>query len=124
MAAAALSRLRSICLALPECGERLSHGEPSWFAGTGRMFATSADHHHDDRTAFWAAAPAGVQEHLAATDPERYFRPPYVGHRGWVGVYLDVPVDWARVADLVLDAYCLVASARLRAAAQAARPSV
>ncbi|MCP2312071.1 MmcQ/YjbR family DNA-binding protein [Kitasatospora paracochleata] len=113
-----LDRLRSICLALPEAQERPSHGEASWFVGGGRMFVTTADHHHDDRVALWAAAPAGVQEHLVAADPERYFRPPYVGHRGWVGAYLDVPVDWARVEDLVVDAYCLVAPARLRSAVE------
>jgi hypothetical protein len=117
MAATAVDRLRAICLALPEAAERESHGEPAWFVGTGRMFATLADHHHDDRTAFWTAAPAGVQEHLAAAEPDRYFRPPYVGHRGWVGVYLDVAVDWPRVEDLVLDAWLLVAPARLRATA-------
>jgi len=118
MALSALDRLRSICLALPEADERLSHGEPSWFAGK-KMFVTFSDHHHDDRLAFWCAAPAGVQEHLVASDPVHLFRPPYVGHRGWIGIYLDVAVDWARVKDLVLDAYCLVAPARLTAALEA-----
>ncbi|MET7622534.1 MmcQ/YjbR family DNA-binding protein [Streptomyces sp. NPDC005408] len=118
MALSAPARLRSICLALPEANERLSHGEPSWFAGK-KMFVTLSDHHHDDRLAFWCAAPAGVQEHLVASDPVHFFRPPYVGHRGWIGVYLDVAVDWTRVKDLVLDAYCLVAPARLTVALQA-----
>ncbi|MFF1872555.1 MmcQ/YjbR family DNA-binding protein [Kitasatospora herbaricolor] len=111
-----LERVRALCLALPGCEERVSHGEPSWFAGGRRMFATFADHHHDDRTACWTAAPAGVQEHLVATDPERFFRPPYVGGRGWIGVYLDRPVDWPHLADLLLEAYRLTAPARLRAA--------
>ncbi|MBP0451641.1 MmcQ/YjbR family DNA-binding protein [Kitasatospora sp. RG8] len=110
---AAVERLRALCLALPEVSERVSHGEPTWFAGAGRrarVFVMLADHHHDDRLAFWCPAPAGAQEFLIAEDRDRFFRPPYVGHRGWVGVYLDVPpVDWARVQDLVADAHALVA---------------
>ncbi|MFF1905226.1 MmcQ/YjbR family DNA-binding protein [Kitasatospora sp. NPDC058218] len=110
--APAVERLRALCLALPEVSERVSHGEPTWFAGAGRrsrVFVMLADHHHDDRLAFWCPAAAGVQEFLIGEDPERYFRPPYVGHRGWVGVGLDAePVDWARIEDLVGDAYALV----------------
>ncbi|MEV4615563.1 MmcQ/YjbR family DNA-binding protein [Kitasatospora sp. NPDC049258] len=115
MPATPAERLRALCLALPGCEERPSHGEPAWFAGGRRMFATVADHHHDDRTACWLAAPPGLQEHLVATDPERFFRPPYVGHRGWLGVYLDVAVDWPHLADLVTAGYRLVAPAALRA---------
>ena len=85
-----LTRVRRLCLAFPATEERLSHGEPTWFAGGRKSFVTYADHHHDDREAFWAAAPDGAQEALVAEDPTRYFRPPYVGTRGWVGVYLDV----------------------------------
>jgi hypothetical protein len=104
---AALDRLRALCLALPEVTEKISHGEPTWFVR--KTFVTFADHHHDDRLAFWCAAPPGVQEELVATDPERFFRPPYVGTRGWVGVRLDVEVDWAEIAELVTDAYRTVA---------------
>jgi hypothetical protein len=118
--AAALERLRGLCLALPHCTERPSHGETAWFVAGRVMFATTADRHHDDRTAFWAAAPAGVQEHLVASDPARFFRPPYVGGRGWIGVFLDVPVDWRQVEDLLLDAWLQAAPARLRA--EAGRP--
>jgi hypothetical protein len=76
-----------------------------------------ADHHHDDRVAFWAAAPEGAQAQLVADDPQRYFRPPYVGTRGWVGVWVDVPdVDWARVEQVVEDAWRCVAPLRLVAA--------
>ena len=70
---------------------------------------------HDDRLAFWCAAPDGAQEVRVATAPERFFVPPYVGTRGWLGVYLDVPVDWDEIADLVLDAYRSVAPRRLLA---------
>ncbi|MGE0227282.1 MAG: MmcQ/YjbR family DNA-binding protein [Dehalococcoidia bacterium] len=104
-----LTRLRSLCLAFPEVTERLSHGEPAWFIRARRSFATYADHHHDDRVAVWCAAPEGAQSLLVASDPERYFRPPYVGVRGWVGVYLDVPVDWDDLAGVIEDAYRLVA---------------
>jgi len=79
-----------------------------------------ANHHHDDRLAFWCAASDGAQETLVTEDPERFFVPPYVGHRGWLGVYLDVPVDWDQVADLVVDAYRRVAPRKLVAALDAA----
>jgi len=108
-----IERLRAICLAFPEATERLSHGEPTWFVRDRTVFVTTADHHHDDRLSMWCAAPPGVQEHLAAAEPDRFFRPPYVGHRGWLGVYLDVPVDWDEIADLVEDAYRTVAPKRL-----------
>ena len=109
MATDPLPRLRELCLALPETTERLSHGEPTWFVRGKKTFVMYADHHHDDRLAFWCAAPPGAQEELAAQEPERYFRPPYVGHRGWLGVYLDVPVDWAEIREVVADAYRAIA---------------
>ncbi|MFI7455038.1 MmcQ/YjbR family DNA-binding protein [Nonomuraea sp. NPDC049714] len=105
-----LAALREICRALPETTERLSHGEPTWFIRGKKTFVMYADHHHDDRLAFWCAAPAGVQEELVAADPGRFFRPPYVGHRGWLGVYLDVDdVDWEEIAEIVVDAYRQIA---------------
>jgi hypothetical protein len=110
-----LERLRRICLALPETTERLSHGEPTWFVRGKQAFVMYADHHHDDRLAFWCAAPAGVQDALVAADHARFFVPPYVGTRGWLGVWLDVPVDWDEIAGLVTDAYSMVAPKRLSA---------
>ncbi len=107
MAGEPLAALRRLCLALPEVTERLSHGEPTRFV---RGKKTYANRHHDDRLAFWRAAPAGAQETLVAVTPVRFFVPPYVNHRGWLGVRLDVPVDWDEVADLVSDAYRTVAS--------------
>ena len=111
-----LETLRRICLALPEVEERLSHGEPAWFVQGKKTFVTYADHHHDGRLAFWCAAPEGAQEVLAGSEPGRFFRPPYVGVRGWLGVYLDVAVDWGFIAELVADAYRVVAPKRLVAA--------
>jgi hypothetical protein len=108
-----LEELRRLCLALPEASERLSHGEPTWFVREKKTFVTYAAYHHDDRLAFWCAAPAGVQAALVGADPEHYFVPPYVGHRGWLGVYLDVPVDWAEIAEVVVEAYRVVAPKRL-----------
>jgi hypothetical protein len=108
-----LERLRRICLALPETTERLSHGEPTWFVRGKKTFVSFADHHHDDRLAFWCAAPPGAQQALVTEDPRRFFVPSYVGGRGWIGIRLDVPTDWAVVAELVEDAYRTVAPRRL-----------
>jgi hypothetical protein len=108
-----LDRLRALCLALPATTERLSHGEPTWFVGGKKVFVMFADHHHGDRLAFWCAAPPGVQEELVESDPGRFFRPPYVGHRGWLGVYLDVRPDWEEIAELVTDGYRKIAPKRL-----------
>lgn len=109
-----LEALRRICLALPETSERLSHGEPAWFVREQRLFVTYSDHHHDDRVAFWCAAPPGAQEALVAAEPERFFVPPYVGHRGWLGVRLDAgEPDFDEIAELVEDAYRMVAPKRL-----------
>jgi hypothetical protein len=115
MPASPLAKLRKLCLALPEVEERLSHGEPAWFVQGKKTFVMFADHHHDDRLAFWCAAPPGAQDVLVRSTPGRFFVPPYVGHRGWLGVYLDVPQDWAMIADLVTDAYRAVAPKRLLA---------
>jgi hypothetical protein len=117
-----LPRLRAICLALPETTERISHGEPTWFVRDTKTFVTYADHHHDDVVGFWCAAPEGVQAMLVGSAPERFFRPPYVGHRGWLGVRLDVPVDWEEVTELVEDAYRTVAPKTLVAVLDA-RPT-
>jgi predicted DNA-binding protein (MmcQ/YjbR family) len=106
-----LPRLRAICLAQAGASERLSHGEPTWFV-RGRVFATYADHHHDDRVAFWAAAPGEAAATLIAAAPDRFFRPPYYGVRGWIGVYLDVPVDWDEAAAIVEEAHRLIAAPR------------
>ncbi|MDP9235761.1 MAG: MmcQ/YjbR family DNA-binding protein [Actinomycetota bacterium] len=109
MAPNPVKRLRRLCLTLPEVTERLSHGESSWFVRDKRLFVTMSDHHHDDRVAFWCAAPDGVQEELVTADPVHFFRPPYVGGRGWLGGFLDVDVDWDEVESLVTDAYREVA---------------
>ena len=109
-----LARLRAICLALPEAHERISHGEPTWFAGKGKVFAMLDDHHHGAaHLSVWLPAGLGAQEALIESDSKRYFRPPYVGRSGWVGLVLDMRPDWAVVAWLVEEAYRLVAHPRL-----------
>ncbi|SFQ13133.1 MmcQ/YjbR family DNA-binding protein [Amycolatopsis rubida] len=112
---APLDNLRALCLALPEATERLSHGEPAWFVRGRKTFVMFADQHHDDRIAFWCPAPPGVQEELVRTEPERFFRPPYVGPSGWLGVRLDVDVDWTEVDQIVREAYRHVAPKKLAA---------
>jgi hypothetical protein len=108
--AAVLERLRSICLSLPETSERLSHGAPSFFVRDKKCFLMLLDDHHGDgRFAIWCAAPPGNQELLVAVDADRFFRPPYVGHRGWLGVRLNAGVDWDELEGIVEDAFASVA---------------
>ena len=109
-----VERLRRLCLALPEVSERVSHGEPAWFVRAKRTLATLDDHHHGaDHLAFWCPAPPGVQAELVEQEPERFFRPPYVGMKGWAGVRIDVEPDWDEIAELLRDAYRLVAPKKL-----------
>jgi hypothetical protein len=109
---AALARLRAICLALPGVIEKVAWGEPTWRAG--KLFAQMDTHHHGaDHMAVWLPARPGVQEALVEENPEQFFRPPYVGHKGWIGVRIDRRPDWRVVAGLVAEAYREVASPRL-----------
>jgi hypothetical protein len=111
-----VQRLRSICLALPEAREKTSHGEPTWFAGPGKVFAMVDEHHHHaPHLSAWLPLPFGAQETLMTGDPARFFRPPYVGGRGWVGLVLDTRPDWDQVARLVREAYLHVATKKLAA---------
>lgn len=112
-----LTQLRRICTAFPDVTERPSHGAPTWFVRDKKAFVTlwQHGHHHNDFPHLWAAAPVGAQEELVAAEPERFFRPPYVGGRGWIGLRLDRDVDWAEIAELCQDAYRTVAPARLAA---------
>ncbi len=104
-----LERLRAIRDTLPDTSERTSHGAPSFFYREKRCFLMFMDDHHGDgRRAIWCAAPDGAQELLVASDPEKFFRPPYVGHRGWLGVMLHGKVDWDEIAGIVEDAYATV----------------
>lgn len=111
---AALERIRVFCLALPETSERLSHGAPTFFVRDKRAFVMVLDNHHGDgRFALWCAAGEGMQGLLVGSDPERFFVPPYVGHRGWLGVRLDRGLDWDELAGIAEDAYAEAAPAGL-----------
>lgn len=104
-------------MAFPETVERPSHGSPTWFAGGKRVFATFVAYlHGDDRIGAWLPARPGVQEMLVGSDPLRFYRPPYVGPSGWIGVYLDVDVDWTELSGLVEEAFRMVATKKLVAA--------
>jgi hypothetical protein len=117
-AVAILDRVREHCLSLPETTERLSHGQPTFFIRDRKTFVMYLDNHHDDnRLALWCAAPEGMQRALVEGAPEHYFVPPYVGHRGWVGVRLDRDLDWNAVAGAIEEAYLTVAPRRLVEAA-------
>jgi len=116
-----LERIRAICLALPETSERLSHGAPTFFVRGKRAFLmVLTNHHGDGRFAIWCAAPEGMQQLLTDADSEKFFVPPYVGHRGWLGVRLDRGLDWNELAGIAEDAYAEVAPAKLVAAARTA----
>jgi hypothetical protein len=115
-AAEALDGVRHICRALPEVTERLSHGSPAWFVRGKKTIANFVDDHHGDGIlGIWCAAPPGVQAELVGQEPDRFYRPAYVGHRGWLGVRLDVDVDWDEVAGILADAYRCVAPKTLAA---------
>ena len=119
-----LGRIRELCLELPETSERLSHGQPTFFVRDKRSFLMVLENHHGDRRfAIWCAAESGVQEMLVEADPERFFRPPYVGHRGWLGVRLDRGVLWDELAGIVEDAYAEVASPKLVEEARRREPT-
>jgi hypothetical protein len=110
-----LDRVREICLALPETAERPSHGEPAWFVA-GRLFATWEDHHHGDPiVGLWVKGAPGAQEILVGSQPDRYYRPKYVGHKGWIGVNMEGRVDWAQAADLIRESYRMTATKKILA---------
>ncbi len=109
-----LERVRHLCLALPDATERLSHGEPTFFVRKKVFVMFANNHHNDGHIAVWLPAPPGFQEGLIEQAPDVFFRPPYVGHRGWLGIELD------RISDADLEMYIniawdLVAPKRLRA---------
>ena len=113
MALLPLERIRATCMALPDVTERPSHGEPAWFAANGRAFASLAERDLDGRVAVWCSAAPGAQEQLVESDPGRFFRPPYVGVRGWVGIWLDgSKTDWERTTRLVREAHAIEVARR------------
>ena len=118
----ALARVRTICHGFPGAEEKLSHGAPS-FHVRGKMFLHFVDdHHHAGRLAVWCKCTFERQRALVAADPDRYFVPPYVGVRGWVGARLDRPTtDWVELAILVEEGWLSIAPPKL-ARGEGARP--
>lgn len=127
---ATIERLRELCLALPECFEKEAWGECTFRVTGGSMFAmTDNNHHGSSHIAVWLKTPRDLQEMLVSADAKRFFVPPYVGPKGWLGVRLDYKVDWTELAELLKDAHAMAAPKRLLArikgeasAAQAAAP--
>jgi len=99
-------RLREICLALPQASEKVAWGDPT-FRVRDRIFAMVK--RGDGRVSVWMKAPEGAQEMLVDAAPDRFFRPPYVGHKGWIGIRMDDRPDWDEIAHFVRQSYRLVA---------------
>lgn len=112
-----ITRLRRLCLALPEAHEVEAWGEPT-FRVRNRMFAMFADgstHHGAGRPAVWLKAGPGNQDVMVRAAPDRFFVPPYVGASGWIGVWLDEVADWQALADQIRDSYRLIAPKKIAA---------
>jgi hypothetical protein len=110
-----LTRLRRLCLALPEAHEVEAWGEPTFRVRNKlfAMYAAAHNHHGNGRAGVWCKAAAGNQQLMVKAAPQRFFVPPYVGPSGWVGVWLDAGTDWDELAGLLADGRRLVAPKRL-----------
>jgi predicted DNA-binding protein (MmcQ/YjbR family) len=112
---AAIKRLREVCLALPDAFEKEAWGECTFRVTGGSMFAmTDNNHHNSGHVAVWVKVPPMVQEILVKSDSKRFFVPPYMGPKGWIGVRLDHKVNWDEVAGMLKDGYLMSAPRRLR----------
>lgn len=115
-----IEKLREVCLAMPEVVEKEAWGEAT-FRVRGKMFAMTDNNHHDSgHVAVWCMAPPLAQAMLVESNPDVFFVPPYVGHKGWVGVRLDRKLDWKQIAQVLSDAHREATTKRpskLRAAA-------
>jgi predicted DNA-binding protein (MmcQ/YjbR family) len=110
-----LTRLRTICLKLPEATEKEAWGDPTWRV-RDRIFAMQKGNYEGGRPSIWLKAPDGAQHALVDADPKRFFVPPYVGSKGWIGIYLDAPrLEWPLVRGLILESYRLIAPKGLAA---------
>jgi len=105
-------RLRTICMAMPEAVERETWEIPTYRI-RGKIFALQSV--IQERESVWCKAQEGSQQLLVQADPARFFVPPYLGHKGWVGMWLDKGADWKEVAELVRRSYCLIAPKKLAA---------
>lgn len=107
-----LQRLRETCLALPDATEKIAWGDPTWRV-RDKIFAMAKGNYPGGRPSVWMKARDGVQEMLVSTDPDSFFVPPYVGHKGWIGVWMDTRrIKWPIVTDLIGESYELVGPKR------------
>ena len=121
-----LQKIRETCMALPDAAEVIAWGEPTWRVGVGgKLFAQFDDHHHGgEHVSIWLPAPDGAQAALIEAEPEHIWRPPYVGHLGWIAVKLDTDPPWPMVEALVAQAHALIAAkVKPRAGRRTARRS-
>lgn len=114
-----LERVRKLCMAFPETIERLSHGEPTFFVHKKVFTMFANNHHNHGHLAIWLPAPPGFQEGLIEKSPEVFFKPPYVGVRGWLGIELEQIRD-PNLAMYITIAWELIAPKRLQAQRKAA----
>ena len=110
-------RLRQVCLAFPDATEQETWGEPT-FRVRNKIFAIARP--GDGQVSVWCKAPPGAQEALVGADPARFFAPPYLGPKGWIGIHLDGETDWAEIRELIEESYRLIAPKRLVALLDAA----
>jgi hypothetical protein len=109
-----IRRLREICFGFPEVVEKEAWGECTFRVSGGKMFAmTDNNHHESGHVAVWVMAPPTIQETLIRSMPRRFFKPPYVGAKGWVGVRLDESLDWDLLAAILKDGYLMSAPAKI-----------
>jgi len=108
-----LKRIRSICAALPETTEKLSHGEPTFFVRKKVYAMFSNNHHNDGHVSVLVPAPPGIQAMLIKASPEKFYKPPYVGVRGWVGIELNRVTD-EELASHLREAWRLIAPKNLQ----------
>lgn len=118
-----IQRVRRIALALPESTEKLSHGEPTFFVRKKVFVMFSNNHHNDGRIAIWIPVPIGQQPIMIAEAPEIYFKPPYVGVKGWIGVQLSL-INNEILTTLIRQAWKLTAPRALHPVASQTRPSL
>ena len=115
MAPRPLTKLRTLCLALPEAHEIEAWGAPTFRVKNKlfAMFSSAATHHGAGRNGVWMKAAPGNQQLMVRHAPDKFYVPPYVGPSGWIGVYLDGDVEWDEVRELIRDSYQLVAPKKL-----------
>jgi hypothetical protein len=113
-----LRRVRQVCAAMPESSEKLSHGEPTFFVRNKVFVMFANNHHNDGHIAVWIPAAPGMQGALIKQAPQTFFRPPYVGVRGWVGIEL-AEISDEELVSYIRQAWQMVAPKRVKAARRA-----